>query len=492
MGVATYELFEQQAKEYGILDQFSKWDLEIAKKDADAGMQLLNYKWDYKNAKTDEERALINENAEALRRQFGYTGGTDGSGYYMDPITNANSPSAVSDEVQSAVDKVINYKPFTYDEKAPTHVSRNDGDIQNLKNEIINREPFTYDAASDPRFAQYKKQYTREGRRATEDAMGIAAAMTGGIPSSYAMTAAAQAGNQYAAALSDKIPELYEAAYNQYLNEHTMKIQDMDVLRALEESDYQKHRDNVRDFESNRNFAYDVWTGERDRLVGNADILKTMDDSKYNRFAEERAYQDQKEREEREERLALAEQALGVGDTKFLQALGIDTSLYDEELKRNAATEELKLALARDEAGDPSLLNAILQRGAGGTAQTLPLPEPKTVENTVLPEPQTSEFAFKDEIRVTYPSGYVGNQEDWDELVRRYGEEALSTAGVTFGNAPFATRDAAIKYMKENGVPESECAIDTRGDWEKHSSPYISYEKYLEAIVNEKVGKVKK
>ncbi len=424
----TYEDFEKAAKGRGLFERFSDFDLKLARENPDAGMQILNYKTDYYAAETDEARAMANQGAEAVRKKYGgYTGGAAGDWYYKEPVSDATSSfPTVSGKVQSAADKVVNYEPFTYDEEAPTYVSRNDRDMQKIRNEILNRDPFTYDAETDPRFAQYKKQYTREGRRATEDAMGVAAAMTGGIPSSYAMTAAAQAGNQYAAALSDKIPELYEAAYNQYMNEHAMKIQDLDVLRALEESDYQKHRDKVQDYRDGRNFAYDVWAGERDRLVSDADILKTIDDSKYERFTEERAYQDQKEREalerenaEKEERLALGKEALEVGDTKRLQALGIDTSLYDDELKRNAATEELRLALARNEAGDPSLINAILQRGTDATPQTLPLPapqtQPKTVENTVLPNATVANWAEK-------INGYVSENYDGQQGMKKMAE----------------------------------------------------------------------
>ena len=78
---------------------------------------------------------------------------------------------------------------------------------------------FSYDLESDPVWQAYKKQYTREGQRATQDALGTTAASTGGIPSSYATAAATQAGDYYAAQMTDKVPELYQQAYNRYLNE---------------------------------------------------------------------------------------------------------------------------------------------------------------------------------------------------------------------------------------------------------------------------------
>ncbi len=449
----TYEDFEKAAKGRGLFERFSDFDLKLARENPDAGMQILNYKTEYYAAETDEARAMANQGAEAVRKKYGgYTGGAAGDWYYKEPVSDATSSfPTVSGKVQSAVDKVANYEPFTYDEEAPTYVSRNDRDMRKIRNEILNRDPFTYDAETDPRFAQYKKQYTREGRRATEDTMGIAAAMTGGIPSSYAMTAAAQAGNQYAAALSDKIPELYEAAYNQYMNEHAMKIQDLDVLRALEESDYQKHRDKVQDYRDGRNFAYDVWAGERDRLVSDADILKTIDDSKYDRF---------------KDTVEMAYKALEAGDLKPLQRLGIDTSRLEAEYGREEAAAKLSHAMnvanatgdtsefealgydasyikkllglevkgaeldyakdVYDATGNNSLLQAVIN-GNGGGGETLPIPEPQTQPQA---EPQTEPWG---NIKSMYPDMVIPTSEEWDTLAGALGEDTMLEVGFKKG-----------------------------------------------------------
>ena len=170
----TYDDFLKAYNQSGI--GFSDADMQLAKKNPNAGMGLIDAKVRWNQAKTAADRAKYNQQAEAIRSLYGgYLGGDDGFGY-----TPVDSPN----------DYVAPEKPT-----------------------------FSYDLESDPVWQAYKKQYTREGQRATQDALGTTAASTGGIPSSYATAAATQAGDYYAAQMTDKVPELYQQAYNRYLNE---------------------------------------------------------------------------------------------------------------------------------------------------------------------------------------------------------------------------------------------------------------------------------
>ena len=170
----TYDDFLKAYNQSGI--GFSDADMKLAQKNPNAGMGLIDAKVRWNQAKTAAERAKYNQQAEAIRSLYGgYLGGDDGFGY-----TPVDSPN----------DYVAPEKPT-----------------------------FSYDLESDPVWQAYKKQYTREGQRATQDALGTTAASTGGIPSSYATAAATQAGDYYAAQMTDKVPELYQQAYNRYLNE---------------------------------------------------------------------------------------------------------------------------------------------------------------------------------------------------------------------------------------------------------------------------------
>ena len=75
----------------------------------------------------------------------------------------------------------------------------------------------------------------------TDEMLAKAAAATGGIPSSYAVGAAQQAGAYYASLLADKFPELEQQAYNRYLNERAASLQGMNALSADREDAYSKY-----------------------------------------------------------------------------------------------------------------------------------------------------------------------------------------------------------------------------------------------------------
>ena len=202
----TYEDFQKAITGAGMSGKFSDYDLKLAQKNPDVGMSILKNKIDYGKATTDEERTLINAKTEELRKAYGgYSGGRDGSGY------NVELPTEY--KVQSSFD---NY---------------------------VNSEPFSYNAEKDNLYKAYKKTYRREGERAREDTLAKAATMTGGIPSSYAVTAGQQAGNYYASQMADKIPELENMAYNRYLNEQDQKLNKLNALLALDERNYKREQD---------------------------------------------------------------------------------------------------------------------------------------------------------------------------------------------------------------------------------------------------------
>lgn len=280
----TYDEFERAAKGYGMYHQFSQSDLNLARSNPNAGMSILNYKRDYQNAPTAEARALANAGADKIRREYGnYSGGTDGSKYYLQQN-----------------------RPMSYQSPAaPTYQNRYDDRIQNLLREIENRPAFSYNAETDDLYGQYKKQYQREGQRATADALGQAAAASGGMPSSYAVTAATQAGDYYASKLTDRIPELYQAAYNRYLNEYRQKAEALNMYQNAEQSDYNKYLTALNQHNADRSFNYGQY----------------LDDISH-----------QKEREQWERQKAL--QAAAMGDYRPANDQGINTDNHPAEWEK--------------------------------------------------------------------------------------------------------------------------------------------------------------
>lgn len=268
-------------------------DMKLAERNPDAVMTILNFKDDYANATTDEARALANMGAENVRRtQGGYTGGVDGSNFYLeapapssfDPGSAPSFSSGYSSDVKSSYDALKNYKPFEYSKTAPVFDDKYASERDDLINQLANPEKFSYDHNTDESYKAYAKQYAREGKRATADALASASAQSGGIASSYALTAANQAGNYYASQLADKIPELYQNAYNRYLNEYNMKREALNSVQAETAADYDRYLGDYNVYNTDRNFAYQKYLDDYDRArnqLSDASALENQDYSRY-------------------------------------------------------------------------------------------------------------------------------------------------------------------------------------------------------------------
>lgn len=91
-------------------------------------------------------------------------------------------------------------------------------------------EEFDYDPASDKLYAAYRQQYERQADLASANALGAAAALTGGRASTAAVAAAQQAGGYYRAMLAGKLPELAQLAYERYNGERKTRLSAIDAM----------------------------------------------------------------------------------------------------------------------------------------------------------------------------------------------------------------------------------------------------------------------
>ena len=175
--------------------------------------------------------------------------------------TEGMSQWVYDDVYKDAMDYITNYtsKPTfdssSYEDDRPTYTSSYSSQIDQLLNEILNREDFSYNAETDPLFQQYQKQYQREGQRSMNDTLASVASSAGGM-NSYAITAAQQANDYYASQLGDKIPELYQMAYEMYLNDKASKVEDLGLLQSMDSTQYNRYRDTMSDWRDDRDFAY--------------------------------------------------------------------------------------------------------------------------------------------------------------------------------------------------------------------------------------------
>lgn len=137
----------------------------------------------------------------------------------------------------------------------PTYADSYSGQLGDLYNKINNRSPFSYDASKDPLYQAYKDQYIQGGKLAMKDTMGQAAALTGGYANTYGQQVGQQAYDAYLQNLTEVIPTLYQTAYNQYKDKGDQMMQQYAMLGDLRDQEYNRYRDTLGDWESERAYA---------------------------------------------------------------------------------------------------------------------------------------------------------------------------------------------------------------------------------------------
>lgn len=168
----TYDDFLNAANSSGMLGQFDENDMQLSQQHPEYGLSMLSLKRDYGNAQTPEQKLLINEAANQLRGSYA-------------PQYGATAAPGVAQTAQG----------------------------------------WNYSLKDDPVWGDYRKEYLREGERATANALGKANAASAGRTSTAAMTAATQAGDYYATQLTDKIPQLYTDAWQREMQQREQQRQ---------------------------------------------------------------------------------------------------------------------------------------------------------------------------------------------------------------------------------------------------------------------------
>lgn len=160
-------------------------------------------------------------------------GGQSAGNYLPQANAPANTPGA------GAAPSVGSKLPAT----APQYSSQWNAELDSLMGQIMNREPFSYDINGDAMYRQYEDIYTRGAEAAMQNAMGQAAALTGGYGSSYGQMAGQQAYAQQMQGLYDVAPELEAQAYARYMAEGDALNQRYAMVADREAQDYQRFLD---------------------------------------------------------------------------------------------------------------------------------------------------------------------------------------------------------------------------------------------------------
>lgn len=293
----TYDNFVSAANAAGLMNQLSEQDRQTAQRNPEFGLSLLGLLKDKNTASTAEQQLLATEVANQLRKNYGvYNTGTLG--------TDSAYAGSYGTQINDLMDQIKNYGSFSYDGQ---------DSYQQLLDSIVNQQPFSYDLQSDPSWGSYKKAYMREGDRASANALAQASAASGGRASSYATTAAQQAGNYYAGQLADIIPTLEQNAYNRYLSDFSNRLSSLGAI------------------ENDRAFDYQNWMNEYNMIQNSLGNYQNQDATDYQRYLdaynqEYQAEQDKLAQEQRAYENALTlYQTLGYATPEAAKILGISS-----------------------------------------------------------------------------------------------------------------------------------------------------------------------
>ena len=229
------------------------------------------------------------------------------------PFTyNSYQESSKVKNAYDALQNQVNNAPGAYQ-------SQWQDQIKDIMSQITNREDFSYDVNSDALYQQYAEQYVRQGKMASADVMGQAAAMTGGYGNSYATSAGNQAYQAYLQELNAVVPELYQMAYDRYKQEGQDLLTQYAMLGEQENLDYGRYRDTVSDYYTERDYLTNRYDSER-----NFDYSKYVDnrDFAYGDYSDRKAYayqdhQAQTAYEQWLEELALSERQVALQEQQY-------------------------------------------------------------------------------------------------------------------------------------------------------------------------------
>lgn len=200
------------------------------------------------------------------------------------------TPSAETQAAKTALDNVLANKPAAYE-------SAYQDKIDSITNQYLNRDKFSYDFNADALYKQYNDNYKKQAAMGMQNTMAQAAAQTGGYGNSYAATAGNLAYQNEMSNLNNIIPELYQQAYGRYQDEGNEMLNKVNLLQAQEDSAYNRHRDGVADWQTDRSYYDNAYNNTRNFDYGqfndnrNYNYQMRRDDVSDEQWARQYAYQ---------------------------------------------------------------------------------------------------------------------------------------------------------------------------------------------------------
>lgn len=143
------------------------------------------------------------------------------------------------------------YNPISYIKyKNPgAYTSQYANQLASARNQLMN---FRYNPLEDASYQALAQVYNARGNQAAQDTLADAASLNGGNQTSYAVSAAQQARNQYNQELASLVPQFAENAYNRLQTNYGL-------LMDADNQAYQQYRDRVADYQWGKGYDTDIY-----------------------------------------------------------------------------------------------------------------------------------------------------------------------------------------------------------------------------------------
>ena len=171
-----------------------------------------------------------------------------------------------SEATQAAKDKVTEYES-----QIPTgdYKGTYSEQVGKLVSDYLGRDKFNYNPNSDSTYQQMRDSYLSTGKKAMQDTLGNATALSGGNNNSSAQVASQQVYQNYAKGVTDAIPTLEQNAYNRYQAEGNQQLQNINLLQNLDDSEFSRYQAKLQNIQNFLNYYYGKYQGEQARDQAN-------------------------------------------------------------------------------------------------------------------------------------------------------------------------------------------------------------------------------
>lgn len=362
-----------------------------------------------------------------------------------------------------------------------------------------NRDPFSYDFNSDALYNLYKDQYIQQGQMAMMDAMGQAAALTGGYGSSYAQSVGQQTYNQYLTQLNNIIPDLYSMAYDRYTQEGQDMLKMYDAYLGLEKMDYDKHMDDVDIWYKDHSIYTDEYNTSYDRewdeYATNLDIQHSDHTTLKQQEFTERENQKQRDWETEEN---TKQRNFTAGENDKTRTANKQTA-YREYLTNLILTtgyipKQNELIAAGMDQEEARALYNVYKEGQNDKLTT----EQKEKRNEMINEMATYGTEYSDEeciangISLDLKKSILNtfNGGDTDDEKKNLNDTAPADPEPTY---KFSTYNEAVASLENSGYGDNTSGLMTNSEWSRRKNNggtgnevtlFDTYQEYLEYYVD--------